>query len=88
MLLVFDRITQMGGDFIPSNNHFDTTRANILNVGANPVDLVCDEAFDFDTSFPFKGNINIDKLKKFINDKGSSNIPIIIKYCKFWSSTF
>ena len=66
------------GDYIPSNNHFDTTRANILNVEANPVDLVCDEAFDFDTSFQFKGNINIDKLKKVINDKGSSNIPVIM----------
>ena len=66
------------GDYIPSNNHFDTTRANILNVGANPVDLVCDEASDFDTSFTFKGNINIDKLTKFINDKGSSNIPVIM----------
>ena len=66
------------GDYIPSNNHFDTTRANILNVGANPVDLVCDEASNFDTSFTFKGNINIDKLKKFINDKGSSNIPVIM----------
>ena len=66
------------GDYIPSNNHFDTTRANILNVDAHPVDLVCDEAFDFDSSYPFKGNMDINKLRKFINDKDPSNIPIVM----------
>ena len=66
------------GDFIPSNNHFDTTRANILSIDANPVDLVCEESFDFKSNFTFKGNINIEKLEKFINDKGASNIPIIM----------
>jgi len=66
------------GDFIPSNNHFDTTRANILSIDANPVDLVCEESFNFESNFTFKGNINIEKLEKFINDKGVSNIPIIM----------
>jgi len=66
------------GDYIPNNNHFDTTRANVLEVGAHPVDLVCSQASDFDTPFPFKGNMDIKKLKKFIIDKGASNIPLIM----------
>ena len=40
-------------DSIPSNNHFDTTRANILEVNANPIDFVRDEASDFSSDFPF-----------------------------------
>ena len=66
------------GDYIPSNNHFDTTRANVLEVGAKPVDLVCSESYDFNSSFSFKGNMDIEKLKKFIVDKDPSNIPLIM----------
>jgi len=75
--ILFSTIAKKG-DYIPSNNHFDTTRANILNVGATPVDLVCDEASDFNSSSSFKGNINIEKLKDFIDKKKPSNIPIIM----------
>ena len=66
------------GDFIPSNSHFDTTRANIMNVNAIPVDLVCNESYDFESNFHFKGNISIKKLEEFINDKGADKIPIIM----------
>lgn len=75
--ILFSTIAKKG-QYIPSNNHFDTTRANILNVAAVPVDLVCSESFDFKTNHPFKGNIDIDKLEKFINDKGVENIPVIM----------
>ena len=75
--ILFSTIAKKG-QYIPSNNHFDTTRANILNVQAVPVDLVCSESFNFKTNYPFKGNIDIDKLEKFINDKGVENIPVIM----------
>ena len=75
--ILFSTIAKKG-QYIPSNNHFDTTRANILNVEAVPIDLVCEESFDFESKFPFKGNIDIDKLEKFINDKGVKNIPVIM----------
>jgi tyrosine phenol-lyase len=66
------------GDFIPSNNHFDTTRANILNVDAHAIDLVCKESYDFKSDFPFKGDIDVNKLEDFIKEKGVSNIPVIM----------
>ena len=75
--ILFSTIAKKG-QYIPSNNHFDTTRANILNIDAIPVDLVCEESFDFKTDFPFKGNINTKKLEDFINDKGVENIPVIM----------
>ncbi len=64
------------GDSVPSNNHFDTTRANIEAREAAAVDLVIDEAYDPDSDFPFKGNLDTVKLKKFIEKKGTKKIPL------------
>jgi len=64
------------GDSVPSNNHFDTTRANIEAREAAAVDLVIDEAYDPDSDFPFKGNLDTIKLKKFIEKKGTKKIPL------------
>jgi tryptophanase len=51
---------------IPSNNHFDTTRANIEYVGAEAVDLVVAEGRDPSSTLPFKGNIDIARLEQFL----------------------
>lgn len=64
------------GDFIPSNTHFDTTRANIEAGGAVAVDLVIDEGKNPALEHPFKGNLDLEKLKAFIAEKGASNIPL------------
>lgn len=75
--ILFSTIAK-NGDYIPSNNHFDTTRANVLEVGAHPYDLVCAEAKDLNSNDPFKGNMDTQKLKIFINEKGVENIPLIM----------
>jgi tryptophanase len=60
---------------IPSNTHFDTTDANIRARGGEPVNLVIEEAYDPQKQLPFKGNMDIDKLRDFIQSTGRENIP-------------
>jgi len=64
------------GDKIPNNTHFDTTRANIEFQGAEAVDLVIEEGKNTQTIHPFKGNMDVNKLKKFIQETGAENIPL------------
>ncbi|MBN1155570.1 tryptophanase [candidate division KSB1 bacterium] len=64
------------GTYFPSNTHFDTTRANIEYHNANAVDLVIPEGKDPKVIHPFKGNIDLTRLEKFIDDTDPDNIPI------------
>jgi tryptophanase len=64
------------GQYIPSNMHFDTTEANIRARGGRPTNLVIDEAKDPTNRHPFKGNLDIQKLRSFIQQVGSEHIPL------------
>jgi len=63
------------GNVIPSNSHFDTTRANVEYTGARAVDLLCKDGFDPALEKPFKGNMDIEELEQCIQENGSENIP-------------
>lgn len=64
------------GNFVPSNMHFDTTDANIRARGGRPVNLVIEEAFDPSNLHPFKGNMDLVKLQRYIQETGPENIPM------------
>ncbi|WP_321336970.1 tryptophanase [uncultured Cohaesibacter sp.] len=65
------------GKHVPSNTHFDTTRGNIEASGAEAYDLVIDEGKDPASLYPFKGNMDLGKLKAFLEEKGDS-VPMVM----------
>ncbi len=66
------------GKVIPNNNHFDTTRANIENTGAEALDLVIAEAKTPNLIHPFKGNMDVARLETLIKEKGRDSIPLVM----------
>ena len=65
------------GSIVPSNAHFDTTRANIEFQGAVAEDLIPDDFSDTQYQHDFKGNMDIAKLENIIKEH-KDNIPIIM----------
>ncbi|MEP6468738.1 MAG: tryptophanase [Chloroflexota bacterium] len=63
---------------IPSNTHFDTTRANVEFTGAEAVDLVIEEGRHPSVIHPFKGNMDTDALDDFIVERGVEHVPLVM----------
>jgi tyrosine phenol-lyase len=61
---------------VPNNNHFDTTRANIEHSGALAVDLVIEEGKHAQQRHPFKGNLDVARLRALIDDVGADRVPL------------
>ena len=65
------------GDIVPGNSHFDTTKGHIESRRATALDCTVDEARDTQLEVPFKGNVDIAKLEKAL-EQYHDRIPFII----------
>lgn len=65
------------GQYVPGNMYFTTTRYHQERNGGIFVDIIRDEAHDAALNIPFKGDIDLDKLQKLIDDKGAENIAYV-----------
>jgi tyrosine phenol-lyase len=71
-------VTCKAGDIVPSNTHFDTTRANVEFTGARAVDLPLPEAADTQARLDFKGNMDVAALEALIAREGAAYIPLVM----------
>ncbi|HNX55090.1 MAG TPA: tryptophanase [Prolixibacteraceae bacterium] len=66
------------GDLVPGNSHFDTTKGHIEYRKAKAIDCTIDEAFNTDSTFPFKGNVDLKKLEQVFMQSPEKRIPAMI----------
>ncbi len=67
------------GKYALGNMHFDTFHGNAELLGAYPVDCVCDAGLDTSSAAePFKGNIDVSKMQKILDEHGEGCISVII----------
>lgn len=74
---ILSQILIKPGDVIPGNMYFTTTRFHQEYAGGEFVDIIIDEAHDATSTHPFKGNVDLDKLRTVIADAGAARIPYI-----------
>ena len=62
------------GKTIPNNTHFDTTRANVEFSGAEALDLPVPEALVPSSRHPFKGNMDVEALRRVLSER---DVPVV-----------
>ena len=74
---LISRVMIKPGDFIPGNMYFTTTRLHQELAGGSFVDVIIDEAHEPESTHPFKGNVDLQKLEDLIREVGAKKIPYI-----------
>jgi tryptophanase len=66
------------GEIVPSNGHFDTTRAHIEMRKGIALDLPVPEALDPGLEVPFKGNMDTDRLAALLRGPDAERVSIVM----------
>lgn len=74
---IISKILIRQGDYVPGNMYFTTTRVHQELAGATFIDVVIDEAHEPNIQHPWKGNVDLAKLEKLINQVGAKRIPYL-----------
>ncbi|HQV39646.1 MAG: tyrosine phenol-lyase [Flavobacteriales bacterium] len=74
---LISRILIKPGDIVPGNMYFTTTRLHQELSGGTFADIIVDEAHDPNSLFPFKGNVDLNKLEALIKKHGPEKIPYV-----------
>ena len=74
---IISRVLVKPGTVALMNYHFTTTKAHITLMGGVVEEIICDEGLKIQSDEPFKGDIDIDKLKEAINRLGKEKIAFV-----------
>lgn len=65
------------GNCIIMNYHFTTSKAHVTTLGGHVEELIRDEGLVAKSTLPFKGNIDLDKVRACIAKEGADNIAYL-----------
>jgi tyrosine phenol-lyase len=65
------------GDVIPMNYHFTTTKEHMELNGGKVMEIYRDDALEIKSDKPFKGNIDLDKLKAIFKEYGRERVAFV-----------
>ncbi len=74
---ILSQIMIKPGDIVPGNMYFTTTRLHQELSGGIFHDVIIDEAHDPESEYQFKGNIDLNKVEKLVQEYGVEKIPYI-----------
>lgn len=74
---ILSKILIKKGDIVPGNMYFTTTRLHQELAGGRFEDIIIDEAHDPENEFPFKGNVDLNKLDKLVKKYGAKKIAYV-----------
>jgi len=74
---IMSKLLIRNGDHIPGNMYFTTTRLHQEMAGGVFVDVIVDEAHDPSNPHPFKGNVDINKMQRLVDEVGADKIPYV-----------
>jgi tyrosine phenol-lyase len=72
---IVSRMLIQPGDVVPGNMYFTTTRLHQELAGARFEDVIVDEAHDPDSTHPFKGDVDLAKLRRWL--EGPERVPYV-----------
>jgi len=65
------------GQYVPGNMYFTTTRLHQELAGGVFTDVIIDEAHDPASLHPFKGNVDLAKLQRLVDEVGAEGIAYV-----------
>ena len=65
------------GHVVPMNYHFTTTKAHFVLMGGKVLELFFPEALNTQSTYPFKGNLDPEKLESAITQYGVENVSFV-----------
>ncbi|MHC4991341.1 MAG: tyrosine phenol-lyase [Planctomycetota bacterium] len=74
---ILSKLCISAGDYVPGNMYFTTTKHHQELAGGRFVDVIIDEAHDPQSEYPFKGNVDLAKLRRLIERVGADRIPYL-----------